>query len=44
MTNNREFSNLPRKYKISVSGCCIRCAQPDINCCSVFGVERAVTV
>jgi len=40
MTNNREFSNLPRKYKISVSGCCIRCAQPDINCCSVFGLRR----
>ena len=40
MTNNRDFSNLPRKYKISVSGCCIRCAQPDINCCSVFGVKR----
>lgn len=42
MTNNRDFSNLPRKYKISVSGCSIRCAQPDINCCSVFGVKRTV--
>jgi len=40
MTNNREFSNLPRKYKISVSGCCIRCAQPDINCTGVFGLRR----
>ncbi len=40
MTNNRAFSNLPRKYKISVSGCCIHCAQPDINCCSIFGVRR----
>ena len=40
MTNNREFSNLPRKYKISLSGCCIRCAQPDINCCSLFGMKR----
>ncbi len=40
MTNNRDFSNLPRKYKISISGCCIRCAQPDINCCSVFGLRR----
>ena len=40
MTNNREFSNLPRKYKISVSGCCIRCAQPDINCCGLFGLKR----
>jgi ferredoxin-nitrite reductase len=40
MTNNREFSNLPRKFKISVSGCCIRCAQPDINCCALFGLKR----
>lgn len=42
MTNNREFSNLPRKYKISISGCCIHCAQPDINCVGVFGLERTV--
>ena len=41
MTNNRDFSNLPRKYKISVSGCCIRCAQPDINCCSRLRREAA---
>jgi ferredoxin-nitrite reductase len=40
MTDNREFSNLPRKYKISVSGCRIHCAQPDINCVGVFGLER----
>jgi len=40
--NNREFSNLPRKYKISVSGCCIHCAQPDINCTGVFGLKRVV--
>jgi len=42
MTDNREFSNLPRKYKISVSGCRIHCAQPDINCVGVFGLERRV--
>ena len=42
MTDNREFSNLPRKYKISVSGCCIHCAQPDINCCALFGLTRMV--
>jgi ferredoxin-nitrite reductase len=42
MTDNREFSNLPRKYKISVSGCCIHCAQPDINCCAVFGLRRTI--
>jgi len=40
MTNNPEFSNLPRKYKISVSGCSIHCAQPDINCVGVFGLRR----
>ena len=40
--NNREFSNLPRKYKISVSGCRIHCAQPDINCLGFFGLERKV--
>ncbi len=40
LTNNREFSNLPRKYKVSISGCCIHCAQPDINCCSLFGLKR----
>ncbi len=42
LENNREFSNLPRKYKISVSGCCIHCAQPDINCTGVFGLKRTV--
>lgn len=40
MTNNREFSNLPRKYKISVAGCHIHCAQPDINCVGIFGLRR----
>jgi ferredoxin-nitrite reductase len=40
LTNNREFSNLPRKFKISISGCCIRCAQPDINCIGMFGLRH----
>ncbi len=40
LTNNREYSNLPRKYKISVGGCHIRCTQPDINCVGVFGLRR----
>jgi len=40
LTDNKAFSNLPRKYKISVSGCCIHCAQPDINCLAFFGVKR----
>lgn len=40
MTYNRDFSNMPRKYKISVSGCHLHCAQPDINCLSFFGVIK----
>jgi len=40
LTDNRDFSNLPRKYKISIAGCCIQCAQPDINCLAFFGLER----
>jgi sulfite reductase beta subunit-like hemoprotein len=40
LTDNREFSNLPRKYKISIAGCCIHCAQPDINCCALFGLRK----
>lgn len=42
LSNNREFSNLPRKYKISVSGCRIHCTQPDIHCLGLFGLERKV--
>jgi sulfite reductase beta subunit-like hemoprotein len=38
LTNNRDFSNLPRKYKISISGCHIHCSQPDINCVGFFGL------
>ena len=38
LTNTKEFSNLPRKYKISISGCPIHCHQPDINCVGLFGL------
>ena len=31
LVGNPEFSNLPRKYKISISGCAHHCAQPEIN-------------
>ncbi len=37
---NREFSNLPRKLKMSVCGCRLHCAQPDINCVGFFAMER----
>ncbi|MBI4398827.1 MAG: nitrite/sulfite reductase, partial [Candidatus Omnitrophica bacterium] len=39
---NKEFSNLPRKFKLSISGCPIHCSQPDINCVGLIGVERKV--
>ncbi len=40
LTNNRAFSNLPRKFKITLCGCRIQCAQPDINDIGFFGVQR----
>ncbi|MGQ9738023.1 MAG: nitrite/sulfite reductase [Armatimonadota bacterium] len=38
--NNREFSDLPRKYKISVAGCPVHCAQPEINDIGATAVRR----
>jgi sulfite reductase (ferredoxin) len=35
-----EFSNLPRKYKSSVSGCPARCTDPEINDVSLVGVDH----
>ena len=37
---NREFSNLPRKFKMSVGGCALRCAQPEINDVGLCAIER----
>lgn len=42
-TRNRDFSNLPRKYKISVTGCSEWCSQPDINCAALVGVKHPET-
>lgn len=42
LTNNRDFSNLPRKFKIAISGCQIHCHQPDINCIGFFGLKSDV--
>ena len=41
LTNNRAFSNLPRKFKVSISGCHLHCTQPDINCLGFFGLLNA---
>jgi sulfite reductase beta subunit-like hemoprotein len=40
MTGRPEFSNLPRKYKISISACKTWCPHPEINCVALVGTER----
>jgi len=37
---DRRFSNLPRKFKVSVSGCLHRCAQHEINDIGLVAVEK----
>jgi len=37
---DRQFSNLPRKYKTSISGCRQQCAQHEVNDVAFVGVER----
>jgi sulfite reductase (ferredoxin) len=39
---NNEFYNLPRKFKICVTGCRVWCAYPDINDIGLTAVERSV--
>ncbi len=36
----RDLDNLPRKFKITLSGCGAGCAQPDINCAGITAVNR----
>jgi ferredoxin-nitrite reductase len=43
MNRNKDFSNLPRKYKMSITGCSTWCSQPDINCLSLVGVSHRTT-
>ena len=40
MVNNKEFSNMPRKYKFSVCSCHQQCAQPEINEVGLYGVQK----
>lgn len=40
MANSRDLDNLPRKFKITFSGCGAGCAQPYINCVGVVAVTR----
>jgi sulfite reductase (ferredoxin) len=37
---NKEFSNLPRKYKTAVSGCPVQCTAHEINDISFVGVRH----
>jgi ferredoxin-nitrite reductase len=37
--DNRDFSNLPRKFKIAVTGCALRCVYPEINDIGLFAVR-----
>jgi ferredoxin-nitrite reductase len=37
---NPDYSNLPRKHKISISACAHRCNAPEINCISLVGAVR----
>jgi len=40
LNGNAEFYNLPRKFKITVSGCPIWCSYPEINDVAVTAVRR----
>jgi len=37
---NRDFSNLPRKFKIAITGCAVRCVYPEINDIGLFAVRE----
>ena len=37
-----EYANLPRKYKIGISGCRSWCSVPEIQCVALVGAERKV--
>jgi sulfite reductase (ferredoxin) len=39
---NAEYYNLPRKFKISISGCSVWCEYPEINDIGVSAVRRVV--
>ena len=40
LVGNPEFYNLPRKFKISISGCRVWCAYPEINDIGLTAVTR----
>jgi len=38
---NREYSNLPRKHKITIAACPHQCNAPEINCIALIGARNA---
>ena len=42
-TGNREYANLPRKFKIAVTGCTEDCARVEINDIGLWPAERSTT-
>jgi len=42
LTANPEFVNLPRKFKISITGCPAWCSYPEIDDIGLTGVDRTV--
>jgi sulfite reductase (ferredoxin) len=42
LTANPEFYNLPRKFKISVTGCPLWCSFPEINDLALTAIKRTV--
>ncbi len=40
VSRNDEFYNLPRKFKMSITGCPVWCSYPEINDIGLTGVER----
>jgi sulfite reductase (ferredoxin) len=42
LTANPEFYNLPRKFKITVTGCPVWCSYPEINDVALTAIKRVV--
>lgn len=40
--DNKRYSDLPRKFKTTVSGCCVNCSQPEINDIGATAVRRTL--
>jgi sulfite reductase (ferredoxin) len=42
LAGNAEFYNLPRKFKISITGCSVWCPYPEINDVGLTAIKRSV--